>query len=215
MVSTTPQDVDCSTVNPTSERYCFAIQERSSPPAQKAAADGMSCFRSSFNRRGLPPNVTELLIASWREGTKAQYSCYIKRWMDFCDRKQCDPYSQNEIVILEFLTDLFEKGLGYSAINTARSALSSLLDCSNGCSAGKLPLVKRLLKGIFQIRPSNPRYNCTWDVKLVLNYLESLSPLAEINFKYLTLKLTMLMVLLSAQRAQTLANLRFKLFVFE
>ena len=107
-------------------------------------------------------------------------------------------------MILEFLTELYHLGLGYSSINTARSALSSFLSEIRGYSAGNLPLVKRLLKGIFQLRPSVPRYNCVWDVKIVLNFLETLSPLHDINLKDLTIKLTMLMVLLSAQRVQTI-----------
>ena len=96
-------------------------------------------------------------------------------------------------------------GLGYSSINTARSALSSFVCQIRGCSAGSLPSVRRLLKGIFNLRPSVPRYNCVWDVKLVLKYLETLSPLSDISLKDLTIKLTMLMVLLSAQRVQTLS----------
>ena len=63
--------------------------------------------------------------------------------------------------------------------------------------------VKRFLKGVYEARPSNPRYAVTWEVNKVLNYLKSTST-TECSLKDLTLKLITLMSLLSAQRGQTI-----------
>ena len=48
------------------------------------------------------------------------------------------------------------------------------------------------------------RYRTTWDVHLVLSYLSSLSKPMESSLKSLTLKRTMLIALVSAQRGQSL-----------
>ena len=48
------------------------------------------------------------------------------------------------------------------------------------------------------------RYTAVWDVNQVLDYLETLSPVNEISLKSLTLKLTMLLALVTAQRGQSL-----------
>ena len=62
---------------------------------------------------------------------------------------------------------------------------------------------------MFETRPSLPRYNYVWDVDLVLAYLKGrLSPTSELNLKPLTLKLVMLLALLSGQRCQTLHTLQ-------
>ena len=53
---------------------------------------------------------------------------------------------------------LYQQGLTYSAINTARSALSSYITLENGACAGKHPLVSWLMKGIFQEKPPRPKY---------------------------------------------------------
>ena len=45
------------------------------------------------------------------------------------------------------LAELFDKGLTYSAINCARSALSSYVSLDDGSVVGQNPLVCRLLKG--------------------------------------------------------------------
>ena len=76
--------------------------------------------------------------------------------------------------------ELFETGVGYSGINTAMSALSSVLKPVNGITFGAQESVNK-----------------------VLNYLKSTST-TECSLKDLTLKLVTLMSLLSAQRGQTI-----------
>ena len=105
--------------------------------------------------------------------------------------------------VLDFLTMLFEKGLGYSAINSARSALSSIIFLQNK-PVGSLPVIVRLLKGVFNLRPTFPKSNVTWDPKTLLNYLKTLSPVKFLSLKDLTLKAVTLLWLLTAQRGQTL-----------
>ena len=118
----------------------------------------------------------------------------------------------NEVV--EFLTFLFESGEGYSAINSARSALSTMIVDKNSLPVGKVPAVRRFMKGVFRLRPSLPRYSCIWDVNIVLEYLKVFYPNEELPLSHLTLKLTMLLALTTAQRTQTLHVLDIKNFNF-
>ena len=69
------------------------------------------------------------------------------------------------------------------------------------------PLIARLLKGVYILRPPTPRYSSTWDVSKVTDYLKTLAPLRELSLKSLTLKTVMLCALASAQRQQTLSAL--------
>ena len=88
-------------------------------------------------------------------------------------------------------------------MNTARSAVSTILNI-NGLPAGKHPLVCRFLKGVFQQKPALPRYNVTWDINIMLNYLKSLSPVHSLDLQTLSQKLLMLCLILSGQRGQTI-----------
>ena len=81
--------------------------------------------------------------------------------------------------LLKFLLELFEQGLGYSALNTAKSAVSSVVHVLNNVQLGEHVLIRRFIKGVFQIKPSLPRYNCTWEVDIVLNYLKNMPPLKD------------------------------------
>jgi hypothetical protein len=115
-----------------------------------------------------------------------------------------DPLNPSIEQGIEFLTTLFDAELGYSSINTARSALSSILPMYEGRKFGEHPLVTRFLKGIFELKLALPRYPEIWDVQIVLDHLQSYKPGEELFLKELTLKLTMLLCLLTAQRCQTI-----------
>ena len=72
---------------------------------------------------------------------------------------------------------------------------------------GEHPVVTRLLKAMFFTRPPQPKYMITWDVNVVLQFLELWDPPNELKLKQLTLKTVALVALVSAQRSQTLAAL--------
>ena len=105
---------------------------------------------------------------------------------------------------MDFLKCLIKAGYSYSAINTARSALSCIFDTP---PFGEEPLVMRLMKGAFNMNPPLPRYDKTWDVSLVLKTLEKWSPGRFLSRKQLTFKLATLLALVTGQRAQTLQAL--------
>lgn len=100
--------------------------------------------------------------------------------------------------------------MGYESVNTARGALSALGIVVEGCRAGNHPLVNRFMRGIFNLRPSQPRYVATWDVKPVLLKLRDMDPLHSLSLKEISLKLVMLMALTQAARLQTLHLLLLK-----
>lgn len=107
---------------------------------------------------------------------------------------------------MDFLTSLYDEGLSYSSINSARCALSAILESPASAypTFGEHPDVKRFMKGIFQSRPPLPRYCKTWDVNLVLQYIGSMGNSQELSLKDLTLKFVMLVALTTAQRGQSL-----------
>ena len=54
------------------------------------------------------------------------------------------------------------------------------------------------------LNPPRSRYTAIWDVKIVLDYLTSLGNVNKLDLKMLTLTLTMLLCLVTAQQSQTL-----------
>lgn len=111
--------------------------------------------------------------------------------------------------VLVFLHGLFNQGLSYSTINTARSAISNIAfqDEKQGLPIGQHPLVCRYLKGVFNKIKPVPKYNNIWPVDTALDYLSLLWPLDKITLKELTMKLVLLISLTTGQRCQTLTLL--------
>jgi hypothetical protein len=110
--------------------------------------------------------------------------------------------------VLEFLTELFENGVGYSAINTARSALSAVLPPINAQTVGSHPHVVRFLKGVFELRTPKPKYDHIWDVGIVLSFFKEKQENSSLPLPDLTHKLCALILLASAQRVQTVHLIR-------
>ena len=138
---------------------------------------------------------------------KKAVQTYFKQWTTFSKTGPVDISSASIKDGIEVLLSLYKKGLGYSAINTARSMLSNILPVKEGIEFGKHPVVTRILKGIFRARPALPRYICIYGAEIVIEFLKSLPRWEEITLKWLTLKLVTLLALLSTHRCQTLNSL--------
>ena len=161
-----------------------------------------------LSRHDLSQQVKTLLEKSWTNGTKKQYAPYINKWLSYCLKHHLDPVNSPVTKGADFLADLFySTKLEYSAMNTARSALSAILEPVDGLTFGKQPLIKRLLRGIFKERPTLPRYTVTYDVDIVFQFLASWDNPADLTLELLTKRLTTLMCILSGQRSQTLSVL--------
>ena len=63
------------------------------------------------------------------------------------------------------------------------------------------------MKGVYELKPSFPKYVNTWDVNIVLHYLENMYPHDKLSLKQLSLKLVTLIALLSGQRCRTVHKL--------
>ena len=151
MVLTTITHADrCSKdSNTTIGHSANAHKERNdTPPNQENDIDGLQSIRRSLETQGISKRASDIILQSRIQGTRKQYGSYIKRRIKYCYRKHVscvDPSISQAI----FLVELHDQGIGYSAMNTARSALSCILTPVNGITLGAHPTVTRFLKGVF------------------------------------------------------------------
>ena len=183
---------------------------RSSSAAPQAISHGMQIVRSHFLNHSVPPQITDIIMSSWKPGTQRQYNVYLHKWSHLCAERQVNSLSPTVTDILHFLHTLYRQDLFYSTLNTARSALSTPLMQHSRHSHPCLtthPFIIRYMKGVFNPRKPTPKYSETWNVNLVLDHLKALHPFADISLKALWHKLVMLLALTSGQKCQTLAAL--------
>ena len=74
--------------------------------------------------------------------------------------------------VLDFLSAMFDKGNSYSAINSAKCAIATIIHIPPYGSLNKHPLMKKYMTGIFNLRPPKPKLSFVWDVDILFRYLE-------------------------------------------
>ena len=110
-----------------------------------------------------------------------------------------------------FLTVLYERGIGYSQISKAHSALSVLYP---DVQIGQNSLISRFFHGVRNLCTPQPKYPFLWDAKDLLLHLVNwpISPMSPL--KDITLKLTTGLACISAQRLHTLLLLEVRYITF-
>jgi hypothetical protein len=67
---------------------------------------------------------------------------------------------------------MFKQGYSYSACNGFRSAISTTAPPFQGMTLGQHPLVVAIMEAIQQNIPPQPKYQESWDLNIVLHYIE-------------------------------------------
>lgn len=114
--------------------------------------------------------------------------------------------SVNEV--LEFLMDLSQQGFGYSALNTAKSALFVLVRTDRDNTVGANSVIVCFMKGVFELRTPLPWYEQTWNISVLLKYFKQRKENSVLSLKKLSYKLCGLLLLVSAQRVKMLHLIR-------
>lgn len=103
---------------------------------------------------GLSQAASDIILFTWRNGTKKQYRTYLSRSGNYCNWKGISPVSVIVAQAINFLTELVKSGVCYSGVNTARSAISTILVISDSATFGTHPLAKRFLKSVLEQKAS-------------------------------------------------------------
>ena len=110
--------------------------------------------------------------------------------------------------MLDFVLEHYRQRLHYSALNTARSVLSTFITLTMGDSLGTDQFVKRVIRGMFMLKLLLPHYSTIWDVRTVLNLLRSWSPRSSLILKMLNFEVVRAFGFTKAPRSQMLKALK-------
>ena len=135
------------------------------------------------------------MLASWRDKTNSNYGSSFSRWASWCHQRGRDPLAGPIEDVVNFLAGLYSEGYQYQSLNAYRSAISSTHQYVDGVSVGNHPTVTRLLQGVFNSRPPQPRYAAFWDVGVIIQHIKGLGANKDLTLKQLTMKTVMLLAL--------------------
>lgn len=162
--------------------------------------------REALKMKNVPDEAIIIMLSSLSDSSIKQYNSSLEKWWSFCRKNNVDPYKSDIPDILKFLTQEFQRNASHGTLNCCRSAIALL----QGPEIGEDPRMKRFFKGITKLRPTKPKFESTWDPKLVLDHVSQWGPNEEIPLKKLTLKLVTLLALITGQRMQTLSLIDIK-----
>ena len=86
----------------------------------------MCHIKKSLKTENLSGKAQDIILQSWRKSTQKQYSGHLNKWYKYSAQRNEDPFNSPVAVWLDFLATLYEEGLSYSSINTAKSAISTI-----------------------------------------------------------------------------------------
>ena len=76
---------------------------------------------------GSSQKAMDILETSWRLSTRKRYAGHLQRFIRYCHKRNVDPSQATTKIGIEYLTNYFHTGVGYSSVNTARSVLSTII----------------------------------------------------------------------------------------
>lgn len=120
--------------------------------------DGMSHVQQNLRKRGISAAGADIIMFSWRPVAEKQYQPHVNSWIQFYGTWHINSLTQAVTDIVNYLFDIFQRGVGYDSVNMARGALSSLGMVVDSCRVGNHPLINRLLRGLFNLRPLKLSY---------------------------------------------------------
>ncbi|XP_077263344.1 uncharacterized protein LOC143898093 [Temnothorax americanus] len=158
-------------------------------------------MRQALALKGIPEDALDIAVSSLSDSSVRQYETAYKKWWSYCQENHIDAFTISIPNILSFLSREFHTGASYGTINSYRSAIAFIL----GPEIGQDDRVKKFCRGVSKKRPPKPKYNSTWDPRIVIDFLEKWTPNNELDLEKLSLKLVTLLALITGHRFQTLA----------
>jgi len=104
---------------------------------------------------------------------------------------------------------MYDMGYSHSQINNFRSTVSTTAPWYNGVPLGKSELVCRLMDAIERERPPQPRYDSTWNLQTLFDYVKSLGPNSQLSLPVLREKCVTLLKITMIARSSDIDKIKF------
>ena len=171
LVSGSTQTYSSNTNHHQQQSFTITRNESETPPIPTTETSGFSLVKGYVKTHKRPQSAEMVILASWRKTTKSRYATVLKRWENFCCRRKTDPFQPHVNDIIEFLTEIYNLGIGYMSVWMGQTALNTIVMLPWFPNISEHPLIKRFIKGVFKTKPPKPRYTYTWDINKVLSYI--------------------------------------------
>ena len=128
------------------------------PMCQKMDINCDTFVRFTEKHKKFFKKVVEIISTSWRDGTEKRCKSHIKKFVEFCAKRNEDPIPATDEIGIKFLKKYHNTGVGYSSVNSARLVLLSIKKPVD-LPFGRSTLVCMFMKGVFNtLTPALPKH---------------------------------------------------------
>ncbi len=90
-------------IGPSPQLLTHAHIREPQPSTKGSTTNGLSFIRDTFTQQNISADITDILMASWRRGTQAQYKTYVEKWLAFCSERKINNSCPKISEVLEFI----------------------------------------------------------------------------------------------------------------
>ncbi|XP_053138354.1 uncharacterized protein LOC128339002 [Hemicordylus capensis] len=181
----------------------------SAPQSRLVSASRLETERSRLRAQGLPPKVTQTILASTKDSTNHIYQYTWRMFLRWLRRNKTPSHRASLHHLLHFLQDGLDKGLKPNTLKRQAASLLPMLRGAASSSVKDRALLKRFLRGATLLSPPVFHRFPSWNLNLVLRALQEppFEPIRTIPLRLLSQKLAFLVALTSARRISELRAL--------
>uniref|UniRef100_A0A1A8PZ04 ribonuclease H n=1 Tax=Nothobranchius rachovii TaxID=451742 RepID=A0A1A8PZ04_9TELE len=180
------------------------------PPSSRTAGPvGLAPEGCGLVSAELPQAVIRTIQNARAPSTRSLYDCKWRVFEAWCQGREISPFQCPVSVILSFLQDLLDGKKAFSTIKVYLAAISARHLGFGKKLAGQHPLVCSFMRGARRLLPVSRPLVPSWDLSLVLSALSGppFEPMDGLDLKILSLKVVLLLALVSAKRVSDLQAL--------
>ncbi|KAF7245508.1 G2/mitotic-specific cyclin-B [Varanus komodoensis] len=165
---------------------------------------------SNSNPTLLHPEIQHIIDSALKPSTRKSYTAKWKHFSTFAESHSFSPLVSSIEQILQFLLELHHSGLKPSSVKVYTAAIAYYRGLVDGSPLFSHPILKRFLKGLYNLNPSIRPVMPTWSLSVVLQALMKapFEPLATVDLRLVSWKTAFLVAVTSARRASELCALR-------
>jgi hypothetical protein len=161
----------------------------------------------ALENQGLSEKAVKSIKNSWAIKSTKVYESAWRKWVPYCRKYNMHLFNATPIELANFIAYCRQKyNIGYSALNTIKSAISEFISLFVREKLGAHPIVKRTLSGVVKYK-IKPKYDEFWDIDVLLDYWESMPNNSELTTAILTQKTICIVAIALIGRSSDLSKL--------
>eukprot|EP01126_Amoeba_proteus_P055761 TRINITY_DN6943_c1_g5_i1.p1 TRINITY_DN6943_c1_g5~~TRINITY_DN6943_c1_g5_i1.p1 ORF type:complete len:422 (-),score=41.59 TRINITY_DN6943_c1_g5_i1:147-1412(-) len=138
-------------------------------PDTKLDAPVLESIADSLLEEGFSSEAVNLITKRFAADT--HHNSRWKAWVSWCKTAKAEPFVPSDVSLTNYVSALHNSGKAASTIKSYKVAVVNVWNIVADATADQFPKLKHTLREITVDRPSRPKYDETWNIHILENYI--------------------------------------------